>query len=383
MLTQNYPPCEGGIAIFDQHICRELQRNGVLVEVVAQDVKGASTADGGYSYPIHRFPVLPALSALAPIMSTLVNGLKSRTDVVFLGHMQSTYALGAWLLWWTLKVPYVVLIHGFDLVEYWRQSRVDNAVSRLILRDAALVFANSQYTRAVVLERLGTAEHKVQVLNPGVNPDVFRPGLEISAVKQRYGIAGERVILTVSRLVPKKNHETVLLALPEVLKRVPNLKYLIVGDGPERAKLERLVQELALQEHVVFTGAIKHHDLPSYYCSCDVFVMPSRIAEGNFESFGIAFAEAAACGKPVIGSKTGGIADAVIHGTTGLLVDPNDVGELAQALIHLLTDGQVAVAFGHKGRARVAKELTWQAVGAEVFSSLRRLRPVTEDAGDA
>ncbi len=374
MLTQDFPPADGGIAIFVQHICQELRRNNICVEVLAQDVEWAAAFDAAQSYAIHRYSGRGRLSSMAPIVNTVFQALRGHADMLFLGHILSTYGLGAWLLWRIFHVPYVLLVHGFDLVVYLRQSRVDNLASSLILKNATLIFANREYTKSVILERIGDTEGKVTVVIPGVDPDMFKPGLDTSAIKQKYGIGDDRVILTVGRLVPKKNHDHVLMALPEVLQKIPDLKYMIVGEGPEKARLERVVRQLEIQKQVIFTGIVEHTALPPYYCLCDVFIMPSCVADDNFESFGIVFAEASACGKPVIGSKTGGISDAVVDGVTGLLVEPDDPKEIAQALIRLLTDGQFALTLGKNGRARVENELTWEAMGERIVASLQNLR---------
>ncbi|OGW48173.1 MAG: hypothetical protein A2Y66_02390 [Nitrospirae bacterium RBG_13_41_22] len=379
MLTQDFPPADGGIAIFVQHVCQELRRNNMHVEVLAQDVERAAAFDAGQSHAIHRYSGRNRLSSLAPIVSTMFHALRGHADVLFLGHMLSTYGLGAWLLWRFLRVPYVILVHGFDLVEYWRQSRLDNFASTLVLQDAALIFANSEYTKGVILEKVRDTKGQVVVINPGVDPDMFKPGLETSAIKQQYGIGDDRVILTVSRLVPKKNHDNVLRALPEVLQRIPNLKYLIIGEGSEKTRLESMARQLGIQERVIFTGFVEHTALPPYYCLCDVFIMPSCVADGNLESFGIVFAEASACGKPVIGSKTGGISDAVVNGVTGLLVEPDDTKEIAQALSRLLTDEQLALTLGKNGRARVENELTWQVMGERIVAFLQGLKSSTRD----
>lgn len=383
MLTQDFPPVDGGIAIFVQYICQELGRNDVRVEVLAQDVEGADDFDAAQSYTTHRYPGRGRLSSMAPIFRTMFYALKGHVNILFLGHMLSTYGLGAWLLWRIFRVPYVILVHGFDLVEYWRQSRLDHLTSALILKDATLIFANSEYTKSVVLGRFGGAEGKVTVINPGVDPDMFKPGLDTSAIKQKYGIGDDRVILTVGRLVPKKNHDHVLRALPEVLQKIPNLKYLIVGSGPEEAQLKEVARQLGISKQVIFTGAIEHASLPPYYCLSNVFVMPSCVAADNFESFGIVFIEASACGKPVIGSKTGGISDAVVDGVTGLLVEPDDPKKIAQALIRLLTDEQFALTLGKNGRARTESELTWQAMGERIVASLQNLKLSAKDVHHA
>ena len=146
-----------------------------------------------------------------------------------------------------------------------------------------------------------------------------------------------------------------------------------MGKGPEESRLKSIVEQLGIQEQVVFTGFVKHTGLPPYYCLCDVFIMSSCVAGDNFERFGIVFSEASACGKPVIGSKTGGISDAVIDGVTGLLVEPNDVNDIAQAVTSLLTDEQFALTLGKNGRARTESELTWQVMGERIVASLQNL----------
>lgn len=381
MLTQDFPPADGGIAIFVQHICQELGRNNINLEVLAQHLNLKETAafDAEQSYTVHRFYGRWRASSLAPLMKTVFYGLKYNADVVFLGHMMSTYGIGAWLLWKIFRVPYVVLSHGFDLVEYWRQSRIDNYASYITLKDASLIIANSEYTKRIILERVDVAVDKIRVINPGVDPDAFRPGIDTLGVKNKYGFDDERILLTVSRLVPKKNHEHVLRALPIVLKKIPNLKYLIIGKGPERKRLESVVQQLGLQNQVIYTGPIEHADLPAYYSLCDLFIMPSCVVDDNFESFGIVFTEANACGKPVIGSMTGGITDAVIDGVTGLLVDPLDVSEIAKALLRLLNDPEFAKNLGKNGRKRVEKELTWQITVKRIVESLHSLRPAVKN----
>ena len=173
------------------------------------------------------------------------------------------------------------------------------------------------------------------------------------------------------------------MALPLVLKEIPNLKYLIVGKGPEETRLKSIVQQLGIQEHVVFAGHVEHNVLPQYYCLCDVFIMPSCVSGENFESFGIVFTEAGACAKPVIGSKTGGISDAVVDGVTGLLVEPYNTEEIAQALISLLTNEQLVLTLGKNGRVRVENELTWQVMGDRIVALLQNLKSSIKDVHHA
>ena len=150
----------------------------------------------------------------------------------------------------------------------------------------------------------------------------------------------------------------VLLALQKVVEQIPDVLYLIAGDGKERKRLESFCVDLGLRNHVYFLGNIEHNQLPPIYCAADLFVLTP-----HEETFGISFLEASACGKPVIGGRCGGITDAVIDGETGLLVDVQNVNEITEAIVCLLKDKDLAWRLGENGRRRVARELTWEKVG--------------------
>ena len=139
----------------------------------------------------------------------------------------------------------------------------------------------------------------------------------------------ERTLLSVGSLTRAhayKGFDTVIRALPLVLKRAPNLRYVIVGEGDDRPRLEKLAAELHLEKSVSFAGSVSDAQLAEYYRCCDAFVLPSKTTKRNGswegEGFGRVYVEAALAGKPVVGSRGGGAAEAVVDGETGLLVDP-------------------------------------------------------------
>lgn len=171
------------------------------------------------------------------------------------------------------------------------------------------------------------------------------------------GLAGRKVILSIGRLVERKGFDTVIRALPQVLKTVPNACYVMAGGGEYSSELKKLRDQLGLQDHVVFAGSPDREAIPAYYRLCDVFVMPSRTLSGSqCEGFGIVFLEAAASGRPAIGGLSGGIPDAIVDGVTGHLVDPTDVGALAERIISLLTDPELAKSMGQAARQRAVEE---------------------------
>ena len=213
---------------------------------------------------------------------------------------------------------------------------------------------------------------RIVALYGGVDAERFRPDLDGSPIRARYGLEGKRVLLSVGRLVERKGVDTVFKALPTVLERCPEARYLVVGEGPYRAFLERLAADLDLGGKVVFAGHVAQDDLPLVYAAADVFVMASRVIEANaeVEGFGLVFLEANACGKPVVGGRSGGVVDAVANGETGLLADPLNPEDVARALSALLCDPAYARRLGENGRRRVEREFRWPVLAAKVAERL-------------
>jgi phosphatidyl-myo-inositol dimannoside synthase len=148
--------------------------------------------------------------------------------------------------------------------------------------------------------------------------------------------------------------------LPEVTEKIPNLVYLIVGNGKKYGDdLEALALQHKVLDHVTICEDIPDTNIPSYYDMADVFIMPARQIGSDVEGFGIVYLEANSFGKPVIAGKSGGASEAVIDGQTGILVDPENVSEIAKAIIHLMDNQEYASKLGANGKFRVADEFQW------------------------
>ncbi|MFP3904196.1 MAG: glycosyltransferase family 4 protein, partial [Armatimonadota bacterium] len=173
-------------------------------------------------------------------------------------------------------------------------------------------------------------------------------------------------------------HRYVLQALPTVRKEIPDLKYVIVGEGDYRDRLQQQVHELDLDESIIFTGRVEYDRLPAYYTMADVAVMPSYDIPGEpTEGFGLSYLEANACGTPVIGATTGGVPEVIDHGTSGLLVPQKDSEALAKALLRLLGDRDYAQKLGRQGRERVHRKFTWDLVAHRFLAGLQTLHATT------
>ncbi|WP_162795405.1 glycosyltransferase family 4 protein, partial [Nonomuraea lactucae] len=259
----------------------------------------------------------------------------------------------------------VMLTHGHEAS--WAGAPGFRAALRRIGEHADVVTYLGEYTRA----RLATAipPGKLVRLAPGVDTAVFHPEAEPGVAKARLGLAGRPVVACVSRLVPRKGQDRLIRAWPEVREAVPGAVLLLVGGGPDLRRLRRLARG---QESIRFTGTVPAADLPGYYAAADVFAMPCRTRLGGIdvEGLGIVFLEASASGLPVVAGASGGAPDAVRHGETGLVVDGADTGEVATALIGLLSDPERARKLGAGGRDWIAREWTWDLVAARFHALL-------------
>lgn len=375
-LADDFPPEVGGIQTYACELARAVAELGEEVAVVASQQPGSEAVDEALPCLVVRVPTAGGYAAATLRMAAAAEQAAKLVQSPPRCLVATKWSPeGPAAIWATraLRCPFVLIGHGGEFSTSAGQF-IKWLVQRAVLKRAALCLANSSHT-AERFAKAGVPAERIEVIYGGVRPEPFaQPPAEVGRLREQLDLAGKRVILTVARLVRRKGHDCVLRALPEVLARVPGAAYVIVGDGPMRDELTELAGELGLSERVRFVGRAPEGLLPAYYHLCDVFVMPSRLVPGKLvEGFGLAFLEAAAAGKPVIGTRFGGIQDAVADGVSGLLVEPEDDDALAEALARILGDQELARRLGDAGRQRVLKEFTWKAVAERFVGALDRL----------
>lgn len=266
---------------------------------------------------------------------------------------------------------YACWLHGEEL-GFASTSRELTWLARRVYRGAAAVLANSHNSKQILVRDWDVPESRVHVVHPGVDADRFRPDIDGRALRARVASGDDVVFLSVGRLQRRKGHDMVLRALARLRQRQRGVRYVIVGDGPHRAQLEAEARGLDVADLVHFVGPARESDLPAWYTAADVFVLPNRSDGVDFEGFGIVFLEAAAAGLPVIGGRSGGVPEAVADGTTGRLVDGEDVGQLAAAMEHFAASPDERRSAGTRGRARVLADFTWDRAAACVLRAMAR-----------
>jgi phosphatidyl-myo-inositol dimannoside synthase len=253
--------------------------------------------------------------------------------------------------------PYSIVLHGMDL-SFALKSKHKAWLSSLIMRHAKkIICANSEVAnRAVIFCK--QCDQKISIVNPGAQ----LPPINKATISQ--DLSNQKIIFSLGRLVKRKGFDMVIQAMPKILESIPDAYYYLAGKGPDEDYLQQELARLPVdcQDHVIQLGAITEAEKWSWLSKCHVFAMPSREINGDYEGFGIVYLEANACSKPVLAGQSGGVADAVVHGATGLICNPESEQEIASNLITLLSDEPLAKKLGSTGKQRVEKEFTWKSI---------------------
>ena len=374
ILANDFPPSTGGIQRYLYELAGALHRRGAELLVIAPDQPGAEAFDAASSLPTVRVASGSRRQTAQVLAEAAIKRIRAAepaapVSAIIAGNWwPDGYA--AWLVRRRVGVPYVVMGYGREMVQTgvnlgnWR-------MQNLIIRGAAGGLGISDYA-ANQLSRRGLPLSRVEVIYGGVDPGLFpADDNEVAQLQAQLNPKGEPVLLTVSRLVQRKGHSQVIAALPQVIEQVGPVRYLIVGTGPEEQGLRARAEGCGVAELVEFLGQVDDQYLAALYRVGDLFIMPSRDLYGQpIEGLGLVYLEANLCGLPIIASNTGGIPDAVLHGETGLLVNPEDPSEIAAAIVHLITDKDLAARLGAAGRARVLGEFTWDRVAERCWAAL-------------
>jgi phosphatidyl-myo-inositol dimannoside synthase len=362
---QYYPPQVGGISRIMEKLAEALGRERFCC-LTGVDA-GAAPAGSSGGPRVYRSPAAffgasrpIRLAAWGRVLSSIM--IRERPRAALLATVDDG-PYGLRLRRW-FALPYVIYAHGNEILGTLAAERTTEEKSRTerVLRGASRVVAVSRFTAGLV-ERAGVDADRITVVNPGCDVGRFSPRHSDEQLRRRElgDRYADRVIISIGNLVDRKGYDMVIRALARLRAAVPDVTYLIVGDGPFRRGLESLASSAGVRDRVIFAGRRSDAELPALYSLGDVFVMASRERreESDVEGFGIVFLEASACGKPVIGGRSGGVPEAVVDGVTGLLVDPSDPNDIANALARVLTDRNLACRLGSQGRARVVRDFTW------------------------
>jgi phosphatidylinositol alpha-1,6-mannosyltransferase len=367
VVTNDFPPRQGGIQSFVHGVVSRLDPEQVVVHTSRWD--GWEDWDATQPYPVVR----ARTSVLLPTPQVRRSALElfrehGCTDVWFgaaapLGLLAPALrAAGAKRI--------VATTHGHEAG--WAVLPGSRQLLRRIAAHVDVMTYLGEWTRHRLTGAVGPYADRLQRLVPAVDATHFAPRPGEDRVRRDLGLIGRPVVVCVSRLMPRKGQDRLVRAWPQVQRRVPGAVLLLVGGGPDRARIERLARETGVAGDVVMAGSVPHADLPQWYTAGDVFAMPCRERLGGLdvEGLGMVFLEAAACGLAVVAGASGGSPDAVLAGRTGFVVDGGSEAEVAHCVAGLLADPDRAAELGRNGREWVLAEWTWERTVADLTGML-------------
>ncbi len=355
LITLEYPPTNGGIA----HYYSNLSANWPKANLDILDNHNNELIDLKLSF----FKWRPSIKKLYQLLK------KREFDYLLVGQILPLGAT-AWLLSFVFNFRYAVFFHGLDFSLATKGGR-KKWLSKLILKRADKIIPANSYVAKQLQEFLPLKKDQIIIINPALG-EIKKPNEKIiEQIKQKYNLQEQKIILSIGRLVRRKGFDYCLQALKNITDL--NWVYVVIGDGPDRDYLKQLSLDLFGENYasnIIFLGEIEEAEKTAWLSLADVFLMPSRNINGDYEGFGIVYLEANAQHKPVIAGDSGGVRDAVKNGFNGLLVDPENTQAITDATRKLLTQPELAKNLGEFGYRRVITEFSWSKQAKKLYEFL-------------
>lgn len=366
LFTLEYPPAKGGVANVYENIVKHWNEPDNIFVLNNNDGKLIN----------NKLPFLKWLPAVWQLWRAIKNPL-DKGPACPVGRGEGSYHIlvgqilplgtAAYIVSKFIKTKYSVILHGMDFT-FALKSRRKKWLAKRILNKAENIICMNSYVAGLAHEFLKKGMQKITVINPGAESQLTINNYQL---KNKYNLENKIILFSMGRLVKRKGVDMVLKSLPEVLKVVPNLVYVIGGAGVDEGYLKNINKELH-NKQVFFLGKISDEEKWKWFGLCDIFIMPSRSMDGDFEGFGIVLLEANSVGKPVIAGDSGGISDAVENGFNGLLVDPNDINDIIYVIVKLAKDKELREKLGRQGKERAEKEFGWEGQVGKIYNLVNK-----------
>jgi phosphatidylinositol alpha-1,6-mannosyltransferase len=359
LVTNDLGPRPGGIETFILGLLRQLDKSSVVVYTSTQ--AGSEEFDQKLAEEFGALVIRDRSKVLLPT-------LRVKREVA---RVMQEY--GASIIWFGAAMPLasmagflkshgasriVALTHGHEV--WWAKLPIFSSILRRSSQSIDVMTFLGDFTKSAIIGSLAPSCRFIHIA-PGIPLEHFSPAPKNQALIESLTLDGHRVLLTVGRLVHRKGQDQLIIALPRIIERHPDVLLLIVGEGPRARRLKKLVRNHRMGDYVRFVGKVPYSKLPDYFRLGDIFAMPSRSRFRGLEveGLGIVYLEASATGLPVLAGSSGGSPDAVITGVTGVLVDGRHAEAIADAINKLLDDPIRMAEMGRSGRDWVEQVWGW------------------------
>ena len=356
LVTKEYPPFKGGVANYYYNLASHFPYHESFLVLE----NSASKLDSGRGFFSWRF-------AFSEIYRKIKN---SKIDRVLVGHILPLGTV-VYFLSFILPFKYFVFLHGLDLSSALKTAR-KRKLATLILKRAEKIIAANSFVASSLLKEFPELRGGVVVINPGLAKDhPFVSEKEKDALRAKYDLTNKTILFSLGRLVKRKGFDYTIEALKQMSEKdLENLVYLIAGTGPEMENLKRLVPD-NLKDKILFLGEVSEDLKWQCLAICDIFIMPARDIDGDYEGFGIVYLEANLFAKPVIAGQAGGVGDAVVDGLNGLLVDPESIEAIKEAILKLKNNPDLAYKLGRAGRERAKEKFNWEKLALDLYKAIK------------
>jgi glycosyltransferase involved in cell wall biosynthesis len=381
MVTSEFPPKWGGVGNGVHFQANVFAKMGYKIDIITRkQSKGMKIPPQHKNITVHQVPWLKL-----PMFFTTSFGAQAVLKIKELGndfdvvHIHSNMTLIEKEAYYDIASPIVSTMHGSWLGERQELRLKNISMSLASVNDLAIMYISPffdkyedyaiRYSNAVTVDSISEMHAilsrgvknlygRIVRIPEGVDTEIFRPDKADPSVLLKYGASEkERVLICVARLAGRKGIDLLLKAFRKVVTAYPNVKLMIIGEGPQERRLKRLARELGLGDKTLFLGKVPFGDLEALYATADIFVFHSL-----WEGQGLVIEEAMASGTPCVSSKVGGVPEMVDHGVDGYYVEVGDIDGMARYIVKLLKDPELLVAMSKRGREKMVKHWSWYVI---------------------
>lgn len=354
LITLDFWPNQGGVANYYYNLVRNLEKDKIFV--LTSVFKGNLNQD----FKIYNSSLLYKNfwpKWLKCFFESYRIIRKEKIETIWVGNLLPI-GIVAFLIKKIFRIPYFVSLHGLDVL-LAKKNPWKRFIAKIILENAKFITANSDFTSRILKSFVSNLN--IESIYPGID-DKF---VDIDEHKKeniikKYNLSGKKIILSVGRVIKRKNHKLIIESVKILSKEYENFVCIIIGRGDNLDALKDLVKIYNLEKHVLFLENITDEDLPYFYDICDVFVMASINDKDDVEGFGIVYLEAGIFKKVAIASNSGGAKEIIKNNETGYLIDSNNTRELSDKILNIFNDTELAENLGARAYEVVMDNFLWQ-----------------------
>jgi len=387
-VSDNFPPVIGGSATVYDTMCKSLGDH-VIALTSSHTYLGVpkdnfSDFDQNCGYRVERTASVRTMKRQEPnrflsLWDEVVNKInvmaiitkiyfRYRPRYVIIGELVYLGWIGLFARY-ILGMKVVIYTHGEEISQ--ESDTVYAKMSAFFLKNCHLVISVSHFCKSKIIQKFNLPSNRIKVIHNGVDTRKFHPPKEVEPIRIKNGWVHKKVIFSIGRHVKRKGFENLIMAIPDVIQEIPNIKLVIGGSGPMTDILKDLVSSLNLAEYVVFAGRLSETELTEHYGACDLFSMTNyTLPDGDTEGFGLVFLEANAAGRPSLAGQGGGSIEAVFDGINGATVDANNISEISAKIIDLLSD-EIKLTALAKSSFAYAQSQDWNKKTTEMVAAIK------------